>query len=98
MEFNLCLQKYKFPFILASKICGIFFLKDRKAKVPCKAYEMRYNRIFFVFHVIPDILWKNILKSISILRRTIQLLDNFCKKTFFLCFCFLFLLEKVLSL
>lgn len=56
MEFNLCLQKYKFPFILASKICGIFFLKDRKAKVPCKAYEMRYNRIFFVFHANPNVL------------------------------------------
>lgn len=38
MEFNLYLQKYKFPFILASKICGIFVLKERKAQVPCKAY------------------------------------------------------------
>jgi len=31
MEFNLYLQKYKFPFILASKICGIFVLRERKS-------------------------------------------------------------------
>ena len=43
MEFNLYLQKYKFPFILASKICGIFFFKDRKAQVPGKAYVIPYQ-------------------------------------------------------